>query len=410
MMVLAKHASGKALQNDNLEIAARAKQAKKADPSVIDATSGMFYHEGNVFSGFRTVEKVLNALSAEEFYAYSSSDGGYHFKEAVLNWVFSDFREEIEAENTLQVVATPGGTGAIFSAAFLGLDPGERILFPRLCWAPYYGIAANLGLIPETFEFFSEEGVNIKGLQEKAERIAKEQGKLVLIINDPCNNPTGYTLSEEELGDIIAFLGSLENPCLFIYDIAYLDFAFSDPLKARKSFQILSKAPENVLSGIAFSASKSFSVYGQRLGALIVMGRNGKAVSEFYEAAKFNARHTWSNANKGLISLMVMLDRNPELKKEHLAEVREVLATIQKRAGIFLEEAREIGLKTFPYRSGFFITIPVNNADGALAALVEDDIYLLPTADSIRLAVCSLSEGELKGLGGRIKKKISRFQ
>ena len=43
MKVLARHAAGKALQNDNLEIANRAKEAKKIDSAVINATSGMFF-------------------------------------------------------------------------------------------------------------------------------------------------------------------------------------------------------------------------------------------------------------------------------------------------------------------------------------------------------------------------------
>ena len=76
-----------------------------------------------------------------------------HVSEAVLNWVFGFYREEIEHGNAVRVVATPGGTGAIHASVFLGLDRGEKLIFPDLCWAPYYGMAANLGLNTATFGF-----------------------------------------------------------------------------------------------------------------------------------------------------------------------------------------------------------------------------------------------------------------
>ena len=408
MKVLARHAAGKALQNDNLEIANRAQEAKKIDPAVINATSGMFFHEGNVFRGFRTVEKILNELPDEDFYAYSPSDGGARFREAVLNWVFGFYREEIEHGNAVRVVATPGGTGAIHASVFLGLDRGEKLIFPDLCWAPYYGMAANLGLNTATFGFFSGEGFNFKGLQATAEKVASEQGKLALIINDPCNNPTGYTLSEAELREIVTFLNTLIQPVLLIYDIAYLDFADNN---ARRCFKILSGLNENILTAVAFSASKTFSVYGQRLGALIIMGRSEKAVSEFYDAAKFTARHTWSNANRGLINLLITLDEDSFLKRDFLSELNGVKEIIGKRAKIFMEEAEKAKLLVHPYRSGFFVTLPVRDVHGALKALAEEEkIYLLPVSGSVRLALSAISEAETRGLAARLKKALTPFQ
>lgn len=409
-MIIAKHAAGKVLKNDNLDIASQAKLAKKADPATIDATTGMFYYEGNIFRGFKTVDKILKNMSDENFYAYSPSDGGALFQEAVLNWVFAEYRIEIEAKVHVRVLPTPGGTGAIYSAIFNGLDQGEKLLFPDLCWAPYYGISANHDLKTETFKLFAHDKFNFAGFKEAAEKIISEQGKLAFIINDPCNNPTGYSLTDDELRKIVDFISSLNSPCLFIYDIAYLDFASLDHLEPRRKFKILSEAGSNVLIALAFSASKTFSVYGQRLGAEIIMGKDEREVTEFFSASKFTARNTWSNANKGLINLMIALDKDSQLKQEFMNELRAVKEIIKTRAEMFLKEAASAGLATYPYRSGFFITIPVTDSMGALEALAkEEKIYLLPNANSVRLAFCSVSQTELSGLAERIKKVISRF-
>lgn len=198
-------------------------------------------------------------------------------------------------------------------------------------------------------------------------------------------------------------------PCTLIYDIAYLDFAAEDQLRFRKNFKILSEAGSNVLISIAFSASKTFSVYGQRLGAQIIMSKNEESASEFYNASNFTARNTWSNVNKGLINLLIKINKDQELKKQILDELAFVKGIIKERAQIFLKEADSVNLSTYPYKSGFFVSIPVANRDAVLDALIkEEKIYLIPGTDSIRLAFCSVPATELKGLAERIKKVIDQ--
>lgn len=408
MLIIAKHAAGKVLKQDNLQLSTEAKLAKKSDPKTINATAGMFFYD-DIFQGFKTVDKILKSLKDEEFYAYSPSDGGSEFKEVVLNWVFDIYLPELKISTNIHVLATPGGTGAIFSSLFNSLDPGETVLFPYPYWAPYLGIANNLGFKTKTFPLFSGNSFNLAGFKEAADALIKEQGKLVTILNDPCNNPTGYSLSEAELREIIAYLNNSGAPCILIYDIAYLDFADEDQLKYRKNFKILSEAGNNVLISIAFSASKTFSVYGQRLGAQIIMSKNETEALEFYNASNFTARNTWSNVNKGLINFLVKFDQDKKIKKQFLDELTVVKGIIKERANIFLREAESVGLLTHPYQSGFFVSIPVANRDAVLDALInEEKIYLIPCTNSVRLAFCSVPAVELKGLAERIKKVIDK--
>jgi len=408
MDIIAKHSSGKVLKRDALQIAAEAKSAKALDPTVINATIGTFFYEDGSFRAFKTVKDLLSEFPDDKFYTYSPSNGGADFQEAALNWVLDNNRSFIESKMSARAVATPGGTGALYNSIFNSLDPGETLLIPSLYWGPYVGMASNLGYNVEKFEMFHNEQFNIEGLIEKAEEIIEKQKKLVLVINDPCNNPTGYTMTQRELKEVIDFLNSkIDIPCVLIYDIAYLDFAYEGRKQTREKFPIFTKANSNIIIIIAFSASKTFAVYGLRLGAQIILGKDQHSIKEYYDAGNFTARNTWSNCNKSLISMLISFDKNPELKKRFLFELDEVVGIQKKRSDLFLKEAREVGLVTHPYRSGFFVTIPVDNNELVLEKLIEKEkLYLLPFEQSVRLALCALPLKNIEGLALKIKRVI----
>lgn len=408
MKLIAEHLKGKVLKGDALQIGAEAKAAKKQDPQVINGTVGMFYQEDGSFRGFQTVSQILKNLSDEEIYSYSATDGGPEFHDAVLNWVFDEYREEIESELSCKVMATPGGTGALVSSIFNSLGYGQILLFPDLYWGPYVGMAKNYGFQYRTFPMFAGNSFNIQGFINEAEKIFAEQQKLVFIINDPCHNPSGYTFTEAEVAAIISYLNSKSLPSMLIYDIAYLDMDFKCRKTVRQKFRLFTLAKEHLMISICFSASKTFAVYGQRLGAQIILGKDQANILELYRAGKFFARNTWSNSNRGLISLMTAFNNNQDLKDRFLKELADVRSELKKRANLFLKEAKAIGLETHPYEAGFFISIPVANNQLVLEKLIkEEKTYLLPFSNSIRLALCSLTLSEIKGLAAKIKKIIT---
>lgn len=64
-----------------------------------------------------------------------------------------------------------------------------------------------------------------------------------------------------------------DKKIVLLVDIAYLDFA-GDAGEYRRFFKKLENPPANMLPLIAFSASKGYTMYGMRLGALICMAKN----------------------------------------------------------------------------------------------------------------------------------------
>lgn len=411
MKLIAKHSDGLILSQDTFQISDITKREKAKNPAIIDGTLGVLNMEDGTFHTFQTVKDILHNTHDSKIYAYTTSDGGPEYREAVLNWVFRSYKDEILKTLDCKVVATPGGTGAISASMFSSLDAGQTVLIPNLCWSPYFGIAEDKGLNIKKFTLLKDGKFNIEGFIESANEIVAKQNKLVAIINNPCNNPTGYSMTDAELEAVIDYLNSLKGvPCVLIYDIAYIDFSNDGMDVTRKQFRLFEKINKNILISVCFSASKTFSIYGMRLGAQIFLSKNSEAVTDFYNASNFTARNNWSNCNTGAVNLLVTIDQNEDLKNEFLVEFEQVTKMMKKRTNIFLAEAKEVGLKINPYHSGFFITIPTNHCDEVIEKLKQEKfVHLLAFGGNLRIAMCSLPAKDIEGLAKKIKDVMKEF-
>ncbi|HHZ18852.1 MAG TPA: aminotransferase class I/II-fold pyridoxal phosphate-dependent enzyme [Acholeplasmataceae bacterium] len=405
MGLISKRAAGKALLGDGFSFSQQAKAARRAGFDVLDATLGTFYYDDGSFRGYRTVKEILASMPDEDRFSYAPITGGERFTSAVLDWVFREHRAQIEENLAVKVVPTPGGTGAISSAVHLTLDRGESALLPDLAWGPYVGILAESGVGAERFPLFQGDAFNFARFCEKGDELAGRFGKLAVILNDPCHNPTGYTLSPEELERLIAYLNGKNTPCVLIYDIAYLDYDGAGREAARAKLRLLTQAAPHVLIAIAFSASKSFCAYGQRLGALILLGRDTATVKTLYDAMGFHARHTWSNTNRAMITLMTALASDENRRRALDAEIEVVAGQLHKRAEAFRAEAQDANLPVHPYHGGFFLTVPVADNERVVRELQENEHYFfLPFHQSIRVAICAVPLARIKGLAATIRK------
>ena len=81
-----------------------------------------------------------------------------------------------------------------------------------------------------------------------------------------------------------------------------------------------------------------------------------------------------------------------------------------KRGRIFKEEAEKIGLKTLPFRSGFFMSIPCDNPEAAAALLEKEGIFTVPLAKGLRLAGSSVTEKDCIRLPEAVKRAIESTQ
>ena len=76
---------------------------------------------------------------------------------------------------------------------------------------------------------------------------------------------------------------------------------------------------------------------------------------------------------------------------------------IQERGDIFTKEARECGLKMVPYISGFFLSIPAKDSAAVCEKLHEDNIFCVPLAAGVRVAICGVPKKKIPGMAAKIK-------
>ena len=218
--IVGKHAQHKKLESNILQISQEAKAMKKKYEDVIDATVGMLHHEnGKVFS-YRVVSDLLHHLSDSETYHYASVRGTEKFREGVFNWVFGKYAEIMKKQFKYSIIPTTGGSGAISNTFYNFNDFGQKVLLPNYYWSPYKNFAMESNIDLETFLMYDEDfNFNIRDFEDKAYKLAKEQNRLCLLINDPCNNPTGLSMKIDDWKQIIKILNKIKKtgvPVIFV--------------------------------------------------------------------------------------------------------------------------------------------------------------------------------------------------
>ncbi len=388
-------------------VAAKAAEAVKkvGAEKVTNSTIGALMADDGSLVTFDEVFNTLKGLPDAEISNYAGISGIPEYLEQVQEACFRDKRPDAH----IRAVATPGGTGALRHAIANYTNYGDKILLPDWHWAPYQTIAQENRRGFTTFEMYSEDGgFNLASYEKEFTKLLAEQDRVLSILNTPAHNPTGYTISDEEWEKLIAFWTKTANenpekPIIIVVDIAYIDFAGEGN---RNFMPMLAGLPENILPLIAFSASKSYTMYGLRNGALLCVAPNKETADEFAASCAFSNRGTWSNGTRGAMKTLAMINSDPESYARFLAEQTQNRDMLQKRAAAFVEESEKVGLELCPYRDGFFISIPCRDAKAVSDKLMEDNVFVVALKKGLRFAPCAVSEEKCRRAPAAIKKAI----
>lgn len=386
---------------------AKAMIAEKGADKVVNATIGsLLDDEGNLVV-LSSVDKVFKHLSPKDYADYAPIGGIAPFREAVQKAAFGAY----QPKGYVEAVATPGGTGSLRNVISNYSDGGDRVLTSDWHWAPYNTIAGEIGRSIATFEFFTEDGnFNAASFKEKSSELLNRQESLVIILNTPAHNPTGYSLTLEDWDAVIEILNE-EAKCgkaiALVVDAAYIDFA-GDEEEYRRFLPKLEKLPENVISIMAYSLSKTYTLYGTRCGAMICIAKTQEIADEFKRVCEYSSRGSWSNSAKVAQVILSRIYGDPGLLEkvnEERAFYREMLL---KRGRAFTEESEKVGLKIVPFDAGFFISIPCNNPDEISAKLEKKGLFIVPLAKGLRVSVASISEERCRMLPAIIKAAMGK--
>ena len=401
--IAAKHAKGKSAQ-DNIfaaNAAAVAAAAKYGKDAVTNATIGAILDEDEKLVCLPTVENVFRRLDTNELIAYAPISGLPEYLDCVLTAAFGNSRPE----GYIAAVATAGGTGAIHHAIWNYTDAGETVLCSDWYWGAYKVLCKDMDRDFTTYKMLDENNkFNLPALKAKVEELLAKQDNLLYILNTPAHNPTGYSLSEADMDGVLAVLKEAAKPgknIIFFLDVAYIDYA-GEKEEVRKIFKKLSGLPTNILCIVGYSMSKGFTMYGQRTGAMIGVSADKSVIDEFAAINQYTSRATWSNINRPAMRTLAAIYSDPALLADVCAERDHYYQMIKARADLFTKEAAECGLPMLPYVAGFFLSIPAKNPEAICEKLHDDNIFAVPLAAGVRIAVCAVPLKKIKGMAAKV--------
>lgn len=407
----ATHAASKRLKDAIFGASAACAEAAKkygAD-KVTNATMGVMMDDEGKLASIPTMERVFRSLSVEDYVRYAPIPGLPDYLDAVIDLTFADQKPE----GYTAAIATAGGTGAIHHAVANYAERGDKVLTSDWFWGTYNVICNECGCKLTNYALFDENNnFNIADYTAKVDEIMKTQDSLLVIINTPAHNPTGFSLTEEDWDkvlDLTKKYAAQGKKMSILVDIAYIDYA-GEKNETRKFMKKFGNLPANIFVMFAFSMSKGYTAYGQRTGALVAVSSSEEVITEFKEINKYTSRATWSNINRGAMTLLAKISADKETLAQFEKERDAFYQMIQERGMLFMKEAKECGLNALPYKGGFFLSVPAKDPQAVCDKLHDDLIFAVPLKMGVRIAACSVSAAKMKGIAAKVLKALKAVE
>ena len=365
-----------------------AKERAATGADVVDATLGLLTDDDGRPALVEAAFDAMERVSREQAACYTPVAGPPEFLEAVVDDVCPEFAEYARP------VATPGASGAIFAAAKVFAGTGGRAIVPNLYWGPYSSIIDSVGGSLRTFNLFRPDfTLDVDALLRAANQEAAERGRAFIVLNFPCNNPTGYSPAAVEWDDMARAVAELgrEAPVTVLLDDAYS--GYEQPETAEQSLAAWTAAVGTMLETatvlVAWTISKNFTQYGARVGALVALHRDGAERERLAGATGYVCRTTWSNTNHLWMLAATLLLTDPSLAQLAAAQRKRLVEMLRARAAHFASLAAGAGLRHAPYSGGFFTTVATANGSAAAAAMRDENVFAIPMDTGVRIALCS---------------------
>jgi aspartate aminotransferase/aromatic-amino-acid transaminase len=236
-------------------------------PTKIDLGVGVYKDEKGVTAVMSAVRKAeQRILENEKTKTYLGIAGNKGYGAAVLDLVLADSVDR----SRVRIAQAPGGTGSLWVLMQLinRARPGATVWVSDPTWPNHNPIAENSGLVVNTYPYFDTETRGVKFAQMLA-ALDQLRPQDIVLLHGCCHNPTGANLSPVQWDQVAASLA--RTGALPFIDLAYLGFGDGLTEDAYGTRRILSTVPEAL---VAFSGSKNFGLYRERVGAAILVARD----------------------------------------------------------------------------------------------------------------------------------------
>ncbi len=388
--------------------------------------------------------KEYSSLNIKSIVPYASIGGLADIRNIWKKWVVKKSYLDKEKENekielleksVTQPIVTQGITNGIFLSCSLFLSPGEFIISPNKRWGNYDNIINKfIGAKIKSFEYFKEQQINVQGLRDAVIEVAKEQEKIVLILNFP-NNPTGYVPTQEEVEKILKVLKdtqeSLRKTIIVLVDDAYEPYIYNNDVVQRSIFYDLVELEEDVVPVKLDGISKELLAYGGRVGFVTIGLKPSWVKSDAeLETLKIELNNKLEGINRSTISntnhFYQAVTQKMFLEKgmdQIIAAREKVRLLLKDRYDLINRELLKIDnpdISIDPNSGGFFVFINIDPnkikatefADHLLKNYQVGVIPIEKISDQIngiRIAYCSIDINNIQEFVKRINLALKDF-
>ena len=315
--------------------------AADQNPQKVNLGVGVYFDDNGKLPLLACVRQAEASMGANPSpRGYLPIDGNAAYDAAVKALVFGDGCELVKAGRVATVQALGGTGGLKLGADFLKkLSPGAKVLISDPSWENHRALFTQAGFDVGTYRYYDSatRSLNFEGML--ADLKAAAPGTVV-VLHACCHNPTCYDISAAQWDQVIeAVKAGKLTPFL---DMAYQGFGHG----IAEDGAVVGKFVAAGLDVfVATSFSKSFSLYGERVGALSVVCSTKEEAAKVLSQLKIMVRTNYSNPPIHGAAIVAQVLGTPELRALWEKELGEMRTRIKAMRSKLVEGLKAAGVK-----------------------------------------------------------------
>ncbi|MFN3296676.1 aromatic amino acid transaminase [Caldimonas sp.] len=299
---------------------------KDPRPGKINLSIGVYFDDAGrlpVMSAVRQAESaMLQSIGARP---YQPMEGAANYRQAVQHLLFGAEHEAVKS-GRIATIQTLGGSGGLkVGGDFLKrYFPQSEVWVSDPTWDNHRAMFEGAGFTVHTYPYYDAATGGLRfaamlaALRDMPERS-------IVLLHACCHNPTGVDLTREQWAQLIPVIQS--RRLIPYVDIAYQ--GFGDGIE-EDAFAIRALADAGVSFFCASSFSKSFSLYGERCGALSVVCPTADEAALVLGQLKATIRRNYSSPPTHGGQIVARVLQTPELRQAWADELDAMRARIQE--------------------------------------------------------------------------------
>ncbi len=296
--------------------------AADTNPNKVNLGVGVYYDDAGKLPLLKCVQAAeAQIMGTPKARGYLPIDGIAAYDGAVKGLVFGSDSDVVTSDRVATIQAIGGTGGLKVGADFLRrMGTSKQVLISDPSWENHRALFTAAGFDVDTYPYYdaANRGINFDGMLA---RLNSAEAGTIVVLHACCHNPTGYDIDPAQWDQVVATVKA-RNLTAFL-DMAYQGFGFG----IQEDGAVIQKFVDAGLSFlVSTSFSKSFSLYGERVGALSVLCDSKDEAAKVLSQLKIAIRTNYSNPPIHGGSVVATVLGTPELRaqwEQELAEMRD---------------------------------------------------------------------------------------